>query len=353
MANAFKDFSVVANNNTTVGAANVAENCPASGINNAIRQELAYEVQFFMDANTIASASTTDLGTIAEGYINITGTTTITALGTPTNKVEYTVKFAGILTLTHNGTSLILPGGANITTAAGDIARFRHEGSGNWRCTGYQKANGEAVVSPTVPAPDYAAKTGDYTVILVDNEGVLNWTTAGFAANLTAAATLGNGFAVTIKNTASTGDVTIDPDGSETIDGAATRVLRPGDWAHIVCTGSAWLTVSGRYTSSAAAISTSSTDVFAHLMPFTPKNYGANFIADGSSPELGYSANQRVDVICANINSASTRGTAVYSDGTNINVSWGSATTALMSLSTFALVNLDYSKWTVELWFEV
>ena len=60
---------------------------------------------------------------------------------------ERVVQFSGALTLTHNATSLILPGGASITTAAGDVAYFVSLGSGNWRCTGYQKANGQAVVA--------------------------------------------------------------------------------------------------------------------------------------------------------------------------------------------------------------
>jgi len=50
--------------------------------------------------------------------------------------------FTGALTLTHNATSLILPGAASITTAAGDVAVFVSEGSGNWRCVSYTKANG-------------------------------------------------------------------------------------------------------------------------------------------------------------------------------------------------------------------
>ena len=42
--------------------------------------------------------------------------------------------------LTHNATSLILPGGANISTAAADTAIMVSEGSGNWRCLAYQRA---------------------------------------------------------------------------------------------------------------------------------------------------------------------------------------------------------------------
>lgn len=96
---------------------------------------------------TVASATTTDLGSGASNYINVTGTTTITGLGstaTTTNPI-YFVKFADALTLTHNATSLILPGGANITTAAGDVLIAKYEGSGNWRIVDYSKATGAPV----------------------------------------------------------------------------------------------------------------------------------------------------------------------------------------------------------------
>lgn len=86
---------------------------------------------------TIASATTTDLSTVTTIEGTITGTTTITGLGTAAAGTFRTVYFAAALTLTHNGTSLILPTGANITTAAGDSATFISLGSGNWRCLRY------------------------------------------------------------------------------------------------------------------------------------------------------------------------------------------------------------------------
>jgi len=88
----------------------------------------------------IASATTTDIGAATGRYVHITGTTTITGLGTKTAGVVRMLTFDGALTLTHNATSLILPGAANITTAAGDTAVFVSEGSGNWRCLAYQRA---------------------------------------------------------------------------------------------------------------------------------------------------------------------------------------------------------------------
>jgi hypothetical protein len=88
----------------------------------------------------IASATTTDIGAATGNYVKVTGTVTITALGTIQAGTRRVVEFTGALLLTHNATSLILPGGANITTAAGDCAEFISEGSGNWRCTQYTRA---------------------------------------------------------------------------------------------------------------------------------------------------------------------------------------------------------------------
>lgn len=92
----------------------------------------------------VASATTTDIGAAASNLVRITGTTTITGFGTATAGKARWVRFAGVLTLTHNATSLILPYGASITTEAGATALFVSEGSGNWRCYWYQPATSTA-----------------------------------------------------------------------------------------------------------------------------------------------------------------------------------------------------------------
>jgi len=90
-------------------------------------------------AVSVASAATTAIGAALSVNVTITGTVTITAFDTVLGGVIRLAKFADALTLTHNGTSLILPGAANITTAAGDQAIFRSLGSGNWECLSYQR----------------------------------------------------------------------------------------------------------------------------------------------------------------------------------------------------------------------
>lgn len=67
----------------------------------------------------VASASTCNIGAANSMFVRITGTTTITSFGTDYNGPRF-IRFADALTLTHNASTLVLPGGANITTVAGD-----------------------------------------------------------------------------------------------------------------------------------------------------------------------------------------------------------------------------------------
>jgi hypothetical protein len=66
----------------------------------------------------IASAATTDIGQQNTSFLRVTGTTTITSFGTSYRGPRF-LTFADAVTLTNSST-LVLPGNANITTAAGD-----------------------------------------------------------------------------------------------------------------------------------------------------------------------------------------------------------------------------------------
>ena len=94
-----------------------------------------------------ASAGTVAFG--EGGYFHITGVTTITDIDwdVAVNGRMAWVVFDGILTLTHNGTTLLLPGGANITTAANDRALFVQDSTDNVYCLAYVKANGKPVIA--------------------------------------------------------------------------------------------------------------------------------------------------------------------------------------------------------------
>ena len=115
-----------------------------TGLANAVASTDAATLGQVTDGGTawvdLASAGTTDIGAQTSNNVRITGTTTITSFGTAANGVTRELRFAGALTLTHNATSLILPGGANITTEAGLTVTAVSLGSGNWVVTQVQYA---------------------------------------------------------------------------------------------------------------------------------------------------------------------------------------------------------------------
>lgn len=93
-----------------------------------------------------ASAAVVSFG--EGGFFHVTGTTTITDIDwdVATNGRRVWVVFDGVLTLTHNGTTLQLPSAANIVTAAGDRALFVQDAADNAICLSYVRADGTAVV---------------------------------------------------------------------------------------------------------------------------------------------------------------------------------------------------------------
>jgi hypothetical protein len=94
-------------------------------------------------------ASAAALPLITDGnYFDVTGTTTITSMASMGVGTWIRLHLDGALTLTHNATDLILPGAANIVTAAGDEAEFIEYASGDWRCVSYTRNN--ALTNPLV-----------------------------------------------------------------------------------------------------------------------------------------------------------------------------------------------------------
>ena len=108
----------------------------------------------FLDANgnymqtekgvDIASASPIVITTVGD-YFDVTGTTDFAAMTVAADR-QFTLQFDGILTMTHHATNLDLPGEANITTAAGDVATFQSTGSNTVQCICYTRASGEPIV---------------------------------------------------------------------------------------------------------------------------------------------------------------------------------------------------------------
>lgn len=107
--------------------------------NNFIKNGSGTYIQRWSKGADVASAAALALGNDGN-YFDITGTTAITSIATKGSGTVIMLHFDAALTLTHHATDLILPGGTNITTAAGDEAMFVEYASGDWRCLCYTKA---------------------------------------------------------------------------------------------------------------------------------------------------------------------------------------------------------------------
>lgn len=156
-------------NDATYGALTKLDGITAGAIADIV-EDTSPQLGGILDSNSkqirwskgsdVASANGLTLGDDGN-YFDITGTTSITSIVTKAIGTVVVLHFDGILALTHNATDLILPGGANITTASGDEATFVEYATGDWRCTSYTKASGVSVVEG-----DY--KPGGTDVAIVD-----------------------------------------------------------------------------------------------------------------------------------------------------------------------------------------
>jgi hypothetical protein len=121
---------------------------------------------YWEKGSDIASAGTISIG--EGGYFHVTGTTAITDIDFATDKAGRAVWliFDGALTLTHDATALILPTGANITTAAGDACLVVSEdGSENVRVPVYARKDGTPVGASVATQSDMETATDTAKIV--------------------------------------------------------------------------------------------------------------------------------------------------------------------------------------------
>jgi len=82
-----------------------------------------------------------------------------------------------------------------------------------------------------------AARTSNTIIGVTDVGKLIDITSGTFTQTFDAAATLRAGFFCRIRNSG-TGDITLDPNAAETIDGLATFIMFPGECRDIYCDGS-------------------------------------------------------------------------------------------------------------------
>lgn len=125
--------------NSSFNGVNIAENCPPSGINNALRQLGSFLAQAtsYKSADMSASVSTNIAATGTGLYIDILGTGAINSFGTPAGEqagaaVFRILQFDSSASISH-GANIKLVGATSRKTQPGDVSGLIHEGSGVWR----------------------------------------------------------------------------------------------------------------------------------------------------------------------------------------------------------------------------
>jgi len=99
----------------------------------------------------VPSGPVLDLRAYDGKIVHVSGTATVLQILPPPSG-ECGAVFDGACVLTHNTNSLILPGAANIATAANDVMFVAEDGDGLARVINYIRATGGSVVAPTFTA---------------------------------------------------------------------------------------------------------------------------------------------------------------------------------------------------------
>lgn len=141
---------------------------------------------------TVASATTCDVLGAASEFVAISGTTTVTSFGTGTNRKRF-CRATGAFKITHNATSLICPGGQDITTAAGDTWILVSDSSSNVRVLAYQRAANPPATLPVGASVDYWGTTAPPFYLFPYGQNVSRTTYAALFAALSTTYGVGDG----------------------------------------------------------------------------------------------------------------------------------------------------------------
>lgn len=261
--------------------------------------------------------------------------------------------------------------GGAITTVAAGISKYLYlktnsTAAGTWQVITYGVGTSapdaasleglgvEAIATTLNWASEVSTKNANYTLIANDRASTVVSTGGAITFAFTAAATLGGGWIVLVRNSG-TGTLTLNPNGAETIDGAATKALAATESCLVICNGSAFYTVGyGRsITSTVSAVNInlagtgiyteSSSETVAQVQNFTGLLTGNRIVEFGTAAGYWFVYNNttgaftvtcRVDNLDAG--AAITQGnySIIRSDGTNMTVAFSSTSGTVTSVAT-------------------
>lgn len=329
-------------------------------------------VQRWAKGADVASASALTLGTDGN-YFDITGTTTITSIGSLGVGTWVKLHFDGALTLTHHATDLVLAGAANITTAAGDEIEFVEYASGDWRMVGGVKADGTAWVgggenvavagtfalSGDISPAQITADQNDYSPTGLSGASVIRITTDSTLRTITGLAGGADGRVVCIDYISGSGGLKLADDSASST--AANRFDLAAD---VTLTAPCIAVLKYDATSSRWRVMAAQSSGSATITLGTPQATTSGTSIDFTSIPSG------TKMIIVNLNGVSTSGTsialvqlgdsggventgysgstanALYTDGARLYTTWAASAIAHGTI-TIVLINSSTKTWAI------
>jgi hypothetical protein len=162
-----QSWTLTAADNTTINGVNIAENCPAANINNAIRQAMSSVMQELVYQGADISASVSmSLAGVDFRFMAATGSASIVHVGTGRAGLVRNVVWNSQSTLIGSA-NIITDTGGNIVTGTNDMTMFTSLGSGAWRAVHFP-ADVQPAVVQVVVSQTGAVATGT-TLIPIDD----------------------------------------------------------------------------------------------------------------------------------------------------------------------------------------
>lgn len=170
--------------------------------------------QASIQETSLAAAATVDIGATTTAKVLITGAGgPITAFGTGVHKLRWFRFDSSGVVLTHNSTSLILPGAANITSDVGANGFATSDGSGHWRVRWYTRGSGKSLIAPA------SADISDATAT-----GIALLTAASAAAGRAALSAAASGANGDVTNLTALANTLINPQGYSSCSGGTVTL---------------------------------------------------------------------------------------------------------------------------------
>lgn len=232
-------WSTTAASNNSAAPNGAPEGMAPSGVNDCIRENMSAVAKFYKDSQgalTTTGSSNAYVLTTNSSHASLAAMGLTAFIANHTNSGAATLAVDGLTAknIYYNGAALgsgtIVDGNTYIVTynATGDV---------------YDLVSTANVDLSDFSAPIRSARTSNTLLGVSDIGKVIDITSGTFSQTFAAAATLGAGWFVWLKNTG-TGTITLDPNASETIDGAATKVATQDAIYMIFCDGSNLFTLS-------------------------------------------------------------------------------------------------------------